>query len=308
MRNLLAVALMALAFSACATEPATDANLRAAATPAATPAPTPAFVESDIVENEKRLWDAIKSKNAEAFAAMLADELVYVTSDGLYDKSQTVEAVKKLNLTESSISEAEVLKVDDDAAVVYYTLRSKGTLDGQPLPEKPEYNSTTWVKRGGKWLAIHHQDSYVEEQAAQGQNPDPRPAAPPSATASPASSPAATAPAADPISAENAVWDALRRRDTEGFARHLADEFTEIFPMGIYKKPQIVAEAGQADFSSAKLSDFKEVKVDEDAALVTYVSKGPREVFGPQGFRQTTVWSKRDGRWLAVFHHGTFIR
>lgn len=309
MRRLIAVTLLALAASACATGPTGDANYQAANTNAAPPAPTPAaFSESDIIENEKRLWEAIKSKNSEAFAAMLAEEQMYVTSDGIHDKSQTVEAIKKLNLTESSLSDFKVVRVDKDAAIVIYTVNSKGTFDGQPLQEKPEYNSTAWVKRGDKWLAVYHQDCYVEERPASAQTPSPRPAATPAATASPSASPSTAIDAADPVSLEKQVWDALRRGDTEGFARHLAGEFIEVFPTGIYARPQIVAEAGQVDFTVATLSDFKEVKIDEDASLVIYVSKGPRAIFGPQGLRQTTVWAKRDGRWLAFFHHGTPIR
>jgi hypothetical protein len=56
------------------------------------------------------------------------------------------------------------------------------------------------------------------------------------------------------------------------------------------------------DASKAELSDWKSLKIDDDASLVTYVYKmtGAKG----EGERHTSIWAKRDGKWLAVLHHG----
>jgi hypothetical protein len=59
------------------------------------------------------------------------------------------------------------------------------------------------------------------------------------------------------------------------------------------------------DASKAVLSDFKTVTLDDDAALVTYTAKNaspPSEA--PLGVRHSSIWVKRDGKWLGLFHHG----
>ena len=59
----------------------------------------------------------------------------------------------------------------------------------------------------------------------------------------------------------------------------------------------------QTDFSKATLSEFKSVKIDEDAAIVTYLVKIPG--VAPEGEHHTTIWINRGGKWLALFHQGT---
>jgi hypothetical protein len=51
------------------------------------------------------------------------------------------------------------------------------------------------------------------------------------------------------------------------------------------------------------LSDWKELKIDDDASLVTYLFKMPGT--SQEGERHSTIWTGRDGKWLARFHHGT---
>lgn len=55
----------------------------------------------------------------------------------------------------------------------------------------------------------------------------------------------------------------------------------------------------------ASLSDFKEVKFDNDATLVTYLVKATAKGFDPDGERHSTIWVNRGGKWLAAFHQGT---
>ena len=55
------------------------------------------------------------------------------------------------------------------------------------------------------------------------------------------------------------------------------------------------------------LSDFREIKLDDDASVLTYTVKGTGKDWPPKGQRHSTVWVKRDGRWLAAFHQGTNI-
>ena len=57
----------------------------------------------------------------------------------------------------------------------------------------------------------------------------------------------------------------------------------------------------QFDASKAVLSDWQSLKLDADAAIVTYVVKDPG--FAPGGERHSTIWSNRDGKWLGLFHH-----
>lgn len=319
MKRICLAAALALSASACA--PATHDNINLAANTNATPAATPSTqtTDAEIISLERQVWDALKSKNLEAFSAQLTDDHLYVTNDGIYDRSQLLENLKKINFEEVSLEEFRVVRIGNDVAVVTYTANTKGGFDGQPFPGRPERNSTAWVRRNGRWLAAWHQDTYAAEATANrpaetGANTS---ASPAGASATPVTIPT-TAPANsnaspgtadinDVVALERQVWDALRRRDYDAFAAMLSEEAIEVEPTGVYTKRETVEGIKNFDFSNAAPTDFKQLKLGSDVVLITYIISGNQETFGPHGMRHTTIWHARPSRPLAVFHHGTQI-
>ncbi|HEX8338248.1 MAG TPA: nuclear transport factor 2 family protein, partial [Pyrinomonadaceae bacterium] len=178
MKRLLALTALLLAASACTTT--TDTNKGAgsgnananANTAAASPTPAAGPTQADLEARERAAYDAMKAKNWDAFAALLADDFVAVGSDGTHNKAETVEYLKKYDLTEYTLSDVRFLKVDADLALLTYTMTDKSTYEGKPSPGKPVRSSSAWVNRGGKWLNVYHQESEVAEAAA----PSPTPA------------------------------------------------------------------------------------------------------------------------------------
>ena len=51
-----------------------------------------------------------------------------------------------------------LVEADDKTALVLYKWTGAGTMMGQPVPS-PTYASTVWTKKGGKWVAIFHQET-----------------------------------------------------------------------------------------------------------------------------------------------------
>jgi hypothetical protein len=117
---------------------------------AASPMAKPAETGPDVVANEKLVWDALKSKNYDAFASYLTSDSLNVEPDGVYDKAGSVKGVSMADFSKAQLSDLKALKLDDDASVVTYTIKAPGM-----KPEK-EYHSTVWVSRDNKWRALFH--------------------------------------------------------------------------------------------------------------------------------------------------------
>ncbi|HEX8719239.1 MAG TPA: nuclear transport factor 2 family protein [Pyrinomonadaceae bacterium] len=314
MKRLLALAALALlAASACTTTTdntntgAGNTNAAANANAAATTA-TPAAAgptQADIEAKERAVYDAIKAKNWDAFGAMLTDDFVIVSGGGVETKAGMLEGMKKYELTDYTITDARLVKVDADLAVITYTTTSKGTYDGKPAPDKPIRASSAWVNRGGKWLAAYHQETEIAETPAgaatpaAGASPAASPASSPSA--SPAASPAAPATATD---AEKAVWEAIKTKNSDAFAGFMLPEAVEVEPEGVFDKAASVKGVMMFDASKHTLSDFKEIRLDADSALVTYKGTGP-ERGKTVTMYHTTIWNNRGGQWKAAFHQGS---
>jgi hypothetical protein len=301
MKKILVIIAALIVAAACAAPPtnreaAPPANANVATAPSAA-----ALTEADAIAKEKAIWDTIKNKDYEAFGNMLDEHQVEVTSEAVYDKAGSIATVKGFEPSEVTFSDWKFLPIDKDAFLVIYAVAVKGKYQGKDFPLESARASSAWVNRAGKWLAFYHQECQV------------KPATPPPArkseAAKAASSPTATlaAPPAtgpDPIANEKIVWDLLRSKNYDAFAELLAPNQVEAEPDNVYDRAGTIKGVSIFDASKAVLSDWKAVNLDGDAALVTYTVKSSGPPFAPEGERHSTIWVKRDGKWMALFHHG----
>jgi len=312
MKRLLSPCALLLAASACSTTPQpgntssanTPANTNAnAANTSATPKAEANAVTDAVFAKEKEIWDEVLTKNSAGFGALLADDFIYVTSDGVYDKAGTVNGIKQIDATETSFSDWKVVMLDKDAAVVTYTVNLKGTSMGQPLPGTPMRGASAWVNRGGTWIGVYHQDTMVNQTPPAGPASSPQAATHASPAAAAGVKPSETT--SDVTANEKMVWDAIKRKDANAFANFLTEDSIEVEPIGVYDKSGSVKGITMVDASKVTLSDFKTLKLNDNATLVTYLVKGPSPDFEKLGERHSTVWINRGGKWLAAFHEGT---
>jgi hypothetical protein len=298
MKKILVIVAALIVAAACAapsTNQPAPANANVASAPAAA-----VMTEAGAIANEKAIWDTIKNKDYEAFGNMLADDQLQVSGEAVYDKAGSLAGIKDFEPSEVVFSDWKFLSIDKEAFVVIYTVNVKGKFKGKEFPPESARCSSAWVNRNGKWLAKYHQECPVKPAMQTAGN-----ASKTNSTTKAGSSPAAShtmATGADPIANEKMVWDMFKSKDWDGFAAVLAPDFFEVEPDKVYNKAESVKAVSEFDSSKSVLSDWKTATLDADAALVTYVAKftgGP-----PDGERHSTIWANRDGKWLAVFHHG----
>lgn len=299
MKKSYALVLLLVLAAACAAPPT---NREATSTNSAATAPPTALVisEADVIAKERAIWDAIKNKDYDTFANMLAENQVEVLPDAVRDKAASVAGVKEFEPSEVSFSDWKYLPIDKDAVLLVYRVNVKGKFKGKELAPQNVRASSAWVNRNGKWLAAYHQECEVSTTPP----PPVATSSPAKTSATPASTPTPLPAPADPLASEKAIWEMLKSKNYDGFASFLAPESIEVEPNGVFDKAGSVAEVRRVDLSKAQLSDFKSVPFDADAELVTYQVKLPGSM---PAERHSTIWAKRNGKWLAVFHHGTPI-
>jgi hypothetical protein len=294
---LVSALILAAACSAPPTNREAAPNANTASEPAAA-----AMTEATAIATEKAVWDTIKNKDYTAFGNMLADDQLEVMGEAVNDKAASIAGVKDFEPGDVTFSEWKFLSIDKDAFVVVYTVTSaKAKYKGKELPASTDRASSAWVRRAGKWLAIYHQECPVSPAKPSAATPAKSPA---KATASPAGTPtmamATTGP--DPVANEKIVWDFFKAKNYDGFAAVLAPDFIEVEPDAVTDKAASVKGVMGFDASKAVLSDWKTAKLGDDAMLDTYTVKMPG--MPGNGERHSSIWARRDGKWVAVFHNG----
>lgn len=299
MKKIFLLSFAIILTTACTTKPdagPAPANVSPTATPIA------AMTEADAIAKEKAIWDAIKNKDYDAFANMLAEDQLEVTGETVFDKAGSVAAVKDFEPAEVTFSDWQFSSIDKNLFVVTYSVSVKGKYKGKEYPVEAARASSAWVNRNGKWLAIYHQECGVRPLPPPAKAPRKSPA---DAAASPAATTEMAATSADAIANEQIVWDLFKAKNYDAFAALLAPNFIEVEPDKVYDKAGAVKSVAEFDASKAVLSDWKSLKIDDDAALVTYTLKLPGMSGAPaDGERHSSIWAKLDGKWVAVHHHG----
>jgi hypothetical protein len=138
-------------------------------------APSPASVQAvvttgpDPEANEKAVWEALKTRNAEGFASALSPDAIEVEPEGVFDKAGSAKMVSQLDFSKATLSEFKTLKFDADTSLVTYLVKIP------VVAPNGERHTTIWSNRSGKWLAVFHHGTPVV----------PGPPVPPPAKASP---------------------------------------------------------------------------------------------------------------------------
>jgi hypothetical protein len=292
---LVLVCFLLVAVWACTTQPAGNKDLVANANkPAEKPAVMPS--EAEIIAKEKATWDAVKTKNWDAFGNMMASDFIEVLDGGVQDKAAALSGIRDFDVSEITYADWKMIPIDKDAAILTYTATLKAKYKGEAVPEGPYRNTAVWVNRNDQWLGIFFQQTMAMKMPAEAPTPPAEKKAPPPPGT--ATKPAETS--SDTIANEKIVWDLFKSRNFDAFAALLAPEFVEIEPTGYYDKAGSVKAVQEMDASGFELSDWKSTKFDDGAGLVTYTVtyKGDKEY-------HSSIWANRNGKWLALLHQGT---
>ena len=296
MKKILAFVSLLVLAAACAPAPSgnnTTSNANSNANKPADMKTSVAPSEADIIAKEKATWDAFRKKDADAFGKLVASDYIEVTDMGVSDKATAIAGMKDFDISDATFADWKMMTIDKDAVIITYTANLKGTYKGKDVPPGPYRESSAYVNRNGEWVAIYYQETMIHT------GPMPSPPKEASKTASPSGTPGQTS--SDAAANEKLVWDAFKARNYDAFASYLADNFTEVEADGVYDKAGSVKGVQGLDASKAELSNWKTVKFDDDASVVTYVAKIP----GFPTEYHSTIWVNRNGKWVGLFHQGT---
>jgi hypothetical protein len=121
-------------------------------------------LEQDILAREKKFWQAMIDKDAEAGAAMIADAAIVTGAQGVgkIDPRSFAMMMERgtWTLHKFEFSDVQVTEVTKDVAVIAYKVREELTVDGKPLTMEAA-DASTWVRKGDDWVCALHTESVL---------------------------------------------------------------------------------------------------------------------------------------------------
>lgn len=123
----------------------------------------PVQSDQEILEQLERDWVmALQHKDTAFVESVLAPEFISTYGDGSRgDRARELQLVKEFNqqVDEWGVGEF-IVKVFRDTAVVWFTQRMVGPVQGKPTEILTRYQDV-WVYRDGKWLCVASQSTKV---------------------------------------------------------------------------------------------------------------------------------------------------
>lgn len=110
------------------------------------------------------------------------------------------------------------------------------------------------------------------------------------------------------IANERRVNEAVVKNDMSTFNSLVAHDGMVADMSGFSKVAEFTKHVGQAQISTWDIADPRVYWVDESTAIVMYTWTGKGTWAGqpiPEKAYASTVWTERNGRWIAVFHQET---
>jgi ketosteroid isomerase-like protein len=120
--------------------------------------PSADSLQQRILAKEREELDALKNGDLEAFAALLADEAVFLNSRGPSPKADVVKHVADFKLLDYSIDDVRFMPVGPKTGLIIYKLTQKGASQGREFTGRANI-SALWIERDGKWLCLFSQES-----------------------------------------------------------------------------------------------------------------------------------------------------
>ena len=114
-------------------------------------------IERSLIAKEKALWEAVKKNDVNGFKRSFSADYVGVYEDGIHTLDVETEQVGEVKLKSYALSDIKMALPASDTAILTYKVNSQGDYKGQDF-SGDYYCSSTWVSRGGRWVAVAHSE------------------------------------------------------------------------------------------------------------------------------------------------------
>jgi uncharacterized protein DUF4440 len=116
---------------------------------------------SEVVSNERAVWEAAKEKNMERFASLVGEDARMIFTSGVVSRSEYMRSIADRNITSYSLRNFQVLTPAKGTTIVVYEATMTGVFRGRPVSSFSVREASVWVKRSGRWIAVLNQETPI---------------------------------------------------------------------------------------------------------------------------------------------------
>ncbi len=120
-----------------------------------------AAVIKTIVRLEERVWKVAQDRNASEFEKLVPADAVMIFQSGIVLQPEYLATMTTRTISRYEIRDVRSFMPNATTVILYYEALRLGEQDGEAFPSSPVIESTTWIKRGKRWVAILNQETPI---------------------------------------------------------------------------------------------------------------------------------------------------
>lgn len=125
--------------------------------------PSKASIIKSVIRMEERVWKTAQQRNAREFIKLVPSDAVMIFQSGIVLQPEYL-----ATMTDRTISRYEIRRVrgfmpNATTVILCYEALRLGEEGGKAFPTGRVVESTTWIKRGKRWVAILNQETPITD-------------------------------------------------------------------------------------------------------------------------------------------------
>lgn len=113
---------------------------------------------------EERVWKAAQQRDIESFTRLVPSDAIMIFQSGIVAQPEYVATMPQRTISYYDLRNMQAFMPSPGIVILLYEATRAGSFRGKSFPRGSVIESTTWIKRGGGWVAVLNQETPVTEK------------------------------------------------------------------------------------------------------------------------------------------------
>ena len=118
-----------------------------------------ASIIKSVIGLEERVWKTAQDRNAREFEKLVPSDAVMIFQSGIVLQPEYLATMNERTISRYEIRGVRGFMPNATTVILCYEALRLGEEGGKAFPSSPVIESTTWIKRGKRWVAILNQET-----------------------------------------------------------------------------------------------------------------------------------------------------
>jgi hypothetical protein len=118
-------------------------------------------IVNKVIRLEKRVWKTAQERDGDRFRKLVPADAIMIFQSGVVPQPEYLATMNERTISRYELRRFRGFMPNSKTVILYYEALRLGEEAGKIFPRGSVIESTTWIKRGARWVAILNQETPV---------------------------------------------------------------------------------------------------------------------------------------------------